>query len=123
MKRSRSILILYLAAVHLTVLVVIFLYKDAVGLWFFAIEAALLVSWFLGLWLVRRATAPAELLESFSSLLEESEFTTRLSPTGYSESDAIIDVYNRMLDTLHDEYLRIGEQRGFFDQFLMMFFS
>ncbi len=119
MKRSRSFLILYLAAVHLAVLVVIFLYKDAVGLWFFAIEATLLVSWLIGLWLVRRATAPAELLESFSSLLEESEFTTRLSPTGFAESDAIIDVYNRMLETLHDEYLRIGEQRGFFEQFLL----
>lgn len=109
---------LYLIALHGAILAVAFVYRDTLGLWFFVIEALLLISACLGFWLHRRAQAPVVLLDSFSALLEESEFTTRLSPTGLNETDQIIAVYNRMLDSLHAEYRQLGEVRGFFQQFI-----
>jgi len=117
MKASRQFG-LYLILLHGTALAVAFVFRDTLGLWFFAIEAVLVISASLGIWLHRRAQAPIHLLDSFSALLEESEFTTRLSPTGLNETDQIIAVYNRMLDTLHSEYRQLGEVRGFFQQFI-----
>jgi nitrogen fixation/metabolism regulation signal transduction histidine kinase len=68
--------------------------------------------------LTRRSLQPLEFIRSFSDLLHEREFAVRFSPVGQGEMDRLIELYNRMLQALYEERLRIGEQRGFLERFV-----
>lgn len=46
-------------------------------------------------------------------LLREQDFSSRLSPVGQYESDRIVNIFNRMMDQLKNERLRLREQNHF----------
>ncbi|MEM7049045.1 MAG: ATP-binding protein [Acidobacteriota bacterium] len=116
--RLRSSYFAHLAVIHLVILVITAWNYSALGLWFFAIEAAVVISWAFGIWLARRSLQPLEFVRSFSDLLHEREFAVRFSPVGQKEMDQLIALYNRMLSTLYEERQRLGEQRGFLERFV-----
>ena len=53
------------------------------------------------------------LVRTGTHLIQDGDFTARFLETGHSEIDAMIGMYNRMIDTLRDERLRAREQEGF----------
>ncbi|MBZ0112277.1 MAG: PAS domain-containing protein [Thermoanaerobaculia bacterium] len=116
--RLRSSYFVHLAAVHLAVLGIAAWKYEFLGPWFFVIEAAVLASWLCGVWLARRSLQPVAFVQSFSDLLREREFSARFSPVGQAEMDRLIEAYNRMLTDLYEERQRLGEQRGFLEQFV-----
>jgi len=109
----RTRFLLYVAAVQLPLAVFAFyLYRhDRVLL--LAVEAMFIVSLSTGIVLVRKLLAPLEALRSGAAFLSERDFSTRLKPTGQLELDALIDVYNRMIDSLREERIRLEEQQWF----------
>lgn len=109
---------MHLAAVHLAVLGIAAWKYEFLGPWFFAIEVGVIASWLCGVWLARRTLQPVAFVQSFSDLLREREFSARFSPVGQVEMDRLIEVYNRMLTDLYEERQRLGEQRGFLEQFV-----
>ena len=48
-------------------------------------------------------------------LLREQDFSSRLSPVGQYEADRIVNVFNRMMEQLKNERLRLREQNNFLD--------
>lgn len=56
---------------------------------------------------------PLDTISSGMELLSVQDFSTRLAPVGQYESDRIVDLFNRMMDRLKDEKLRISEQHRF----------
>jgi len=78
-----------------------------------AAEAALLLSVATGVALVRAWIVPMRLVRAGSRLMHDGDFTARFRKTGHAEIDAMIDVYNRMIDALRDERTRGREQEGF----------
>ena len=48
-------------------------------------------------------------------LLREQDFSSRLSPVGQHEADRIVNIFNRMMDQLKNERLRLREQNHFLD--------
>jgi len=48
-------------------------------------------------------------------LLKEQDFSSRLSPVGQYDVDRIVKVFNRMMDRLKNERLRVREQNQFLD--------
>ena len=48
-------------------------------------------------------------------LLREQDFSSRLTPVGQKEADRIVLVFNRMMEQLKDERLRLREQNHFLD--------
>src|SRR6185295_15982914 len=74
-------------------------------IWLFAAEPMLLVSLVAGLALVRRAAAAQELMATAVELLRERDFGSHLLPVGQEEADALVDLFNRMSDSLRDERL------------------
>lgn len=59
-----------------------------------------------------------KLLNSIGSgmeLLREQDFSSRLSPVGQYEADRIVNVFNRMMEQLKNERLRLREQNNFLD--------
>lgn len=116
--KIRTRLWIYVAILHVLLLVAAFIFREKLGLVFFLLEALILLSAYIGIRLVNKAVQPLAFLQSFSALLEEEEFNTRLSPVGQFEMDTLIETYNKMLSALQEEYLRLGEQRGFLEKFL-----
>jgi nitrogen fixation/metabolism regulation signal transduction histidine kinase len=82
------------------------------------IEVSITVSMVLGVYLVRRAFLPVELVQSGAELIGEADFTTRLLAVGEPGTDHLIDVYNKMIDRLREERLRHEEQNLLLDRVL-----
>ncbi|MBL8111679.1 MAG: PAS domain-containing protein [Acidobacteria bacterium] len=86
--------------------------------WLLAVEAALVISLLVGLALVRRVFATFTLLRESTQLLAESDFTTRIRPTGLDETDSLVSVYNRMADSLREERTKQEEKHHFLARIL-----
>lgn len=109
----RTRFLLYVAAVQLPLAVFGFYLFEHDRVLLLAVEAGLIVSLSIGIVLVRRLLAPLEALRSGAAFLSERDFSTRLKPTGQLELDALIEVYNRMIDSLREERIRLEEQQWF----------
>ena len=81
--------------------------------WLAASEVALALSATIGVSLVRAWVVPMRLVRTGTHLIQDGDFTARFRATGHAEIDAMIGMYNRMIDTLRDERLRAREQEGF----------
>ena len=53
-----------------------------------------------------------------AQMLREGEFTTRFLEVGHPDVDTMIRVYNRMVDNLREERVRLQEQQYFLGQLL-----
>jgi nitrogen fixation/metabolism regulation signal transduction histidine kinase len=114
---GKARLLCYLAGLHLLLFaftVVLFLDQPPI---FVGIEILLVISFFAGVKLVGRTLEPIGYLQRFSDLLNDQDYASRLQgdDAGLRE---LVAQFNRMLDQLHSERLRIGEQRGFLDKLL-----
>ncbi len=58
---------------------------------------------------------PLDVIGNGMDLLNEQDFSSRLKPVGQIESDRIVQVFNKMMDQLKDEKLRVQEQNRFLD--------
>jgi len=87
-------------------------------LMFYICEALFLLFIPLGFILVNRAMLPMKFVESSQQLLAEQDLSNRIRHSGDKQLDVLVDSYNRMLEHLQQEQLKLGEQRGFFDRLL-----
>ena len=86
--------------------------------WVLAVEAALALSLGVGIVLVRRAVGYRALAADARRLVHDQAFTSRFLPIGEPDLDEVIAIYNRMVDTLRDERVRLAEQHHFLAQVL-----
>ena len=86
--------------------------------WLIAVELVFAVSLLVGLRLSREMYRHLALGAEGLRLIREQEFTSRFLPVGQPEIDALIDIYNRMVDHLRDERVRVAEQHQFLSRVL-----
>jgi two-component system, NtrC family, nitrogen regulation sensor histidine kinase NtrY len=82
------------------------------------VEMALVVSLAVGIGLVRRAIGHRALAADARRLVHDQAFTSRFLPVGEPDVDDLIALYNRMVDRLRDERVRLAEQHQFLAQVL-----
>lgn len=110
---QRTRFIVYLTAVHLLLAAAgVLLVLDDLP-WLFAVEAVLALSLGTGVALTRQLFRNLDFARSGVQLIRDHDFTSRLRPIGQPEVDALIAVYNRMIDSLRDERTRLQEQHHF----------
>ena len=63
----------------------------------------------------RKIVKPLNSIGSGMELLREQDFSSRLSKVGQYEADRIVNVFNRMMEQLKNERLRLREQNHFLD--------
>ena len=107
---------MYLVALHLVLAGLAFAWLRGRGLWLLAGEAALVASIVLGVHLVRAVFGPLELVRAGAQFIAERDFSSRLREVGQPELDALIAVYNLMIDSLREERLRAQEQHHFLEE-------
>jgi two-component system nitrogen regulation sensor histidine kinase NtrY len=86
--------------------------------WILAVEVAIGVSLVVGVDLVRRAISYRALGADARRLVHDEAFTSRFLPVGEPDLDELIALYNRMVDRLREERVRLAEQHQFFAQVL-----
>ena len=106
---------LYLVVVHVGFAAVLFVVANG-SYWLVAVEAATLLLLATGLTLARRVLKVVDLGDDAERLIREEEFTARLRPVADARVNQLVQVYNRMADTLRAERARIQEQHHFLDQ-------
>jgi two-component system, NtrC family, nitrogen regulation sensor histidine kinase NtrY len=108
----------YVIAIHVMVAAVLIWQRAALGWWLFSLELILVASLALGLRWIRVALKPHEIAQTLADAIESGEFGSRYPAVRHREIDRVIGAYNRMLGNLQQQWLRLGEQRGFLEQFL-----
>ena len=106
------ILALLLVAVWLLVL---FVATEENGWKFYAIESAVTVSIIYLAYFYRKVIKPLNSIAGGMDLLQAQDFSSRLSPVGQHEADHIVSIFNRMMNQLKEERLRLREQNHFLD--------
>jgi nitrogen fixation/metabolism regulation signal transduction histidine kinase len=108
----------YVWLLHLLVFaLVLWLYRERPVV-VVAVEVVLLASALLGTWLLGRALQPLDYTRRFQELLQEHNYAARLQQAPEDELAGLVAQFNQMLEALHEERLRLGEQRGFLDRLL-----
>lgn len=114
----RTRFVVYLTAVHVLLAgLAVYLIRQA-PFALFAVEAAFIVSLIAGLRLTRRALRSVGFAAEAARQLRGEELTTRFRDVGDPDVDAIISVYNTMVDRLREERVRVQEQHAFLSQVL-----
>ena len=108
----------YLIATHLLFLGVTVALLRASPAPMIALEAVLLLSFWLGARLIRRALEPLGYTRHFHDLLQDQQYASRLQHSADRELNELVDLFNTMLGRLYQERLEIGEQQGFLDRLL-----
>jgi two-component system, NtrC family, nitrogen regulation sensor histidine kinase NtrY len=116
----RRQLYLYLLAVQAFPLAMaIYFFRRGDMLWFFAMEVLVVASVLIGLRMVRKALQPVEFIQEGKAALRDRAFGSRMKPFDVPEMDELIDLFNALMEELHAEQLKLGEQKGFFDKLLL----
>ena len=106
--------ILALLLVGLAVMLVCF-YSGGNSLHLYLMEGV--IAFLLEFWLIfnRKIVKPLELIGNGMDLLREQDFSSRLTQVGQFEADRVVNIFNRMMDQLKNERLRLREQNHFLD--------
>lgn len=106
----RTKIILYLVLLHLVLAAVAVVVLLENRVWLLVVEGLFVLSIIIGVFLVRSFFVPLDLIRTGADLIGERDFTTHFSEVGQPEMDALIRVYNKMIDQLREERLRVEEQ-------------
>ena len=106
--------ILALLLVGLAVMLVCF-YSGGNSLHLYLMEGV--IAFLLIFWLIfnRKIVKPLEQIGNGMDLLREQDFSSRLTQVGQFEADRVVNIFNRMMDQLKNERLRLREQNHFLD--------
>jgi nitrogen fixation/metabolism regulation signal transduction histidine kinase len=92
-----------------------FAFRSESSVLFFGMEALILVAFIYLIWLYRRIVKPFYIIGIGTELLQEQDFSSRLTRVNQPEIDRIVDVFNRMMYQLKNERLHLREQNHFLD--------
>jgi signal transduction histidine kinase len=110
--------VIYLVVVHAMLAALAWWLLQQNILWLIAIEVVFIVSLAVGIAIVTRLSSTLVTVRQSAQMLREGEFTTRFLEVGHPDVDTMIRVYNRMVDNLREERVRLQEQQYFLGQLL-----
>ncbi|HEY4574047.1 MAG TPA: HAMP domain-containing protein, partial [Thermoanaerobaculia bacterium] len=114
----RAKILLYLVLIHAILAAISFVVLRENRLWLLAVEGLFVLSIVLGGLLVRAFFVPLDLIRTGAELIGERDFTSQFREVGQPEMDALIRIYNQMIDRLREERLKLQEQHYFLEKIL-----
>ena len=95
--------------------ILLFIATQENGWKFYLIEGIVTFSLFYLFYFYRKVVKPLNSIASGMDLLQAQDFSSRLAPVGQREADRIVAIFNRMMNQLKEERLRLREQNHFLD--------
>lgn len=78
-------------------------------------ETVITLSLIVLVYFYSKVVKPLDSIANGMDLLREQDFSSRLAPVKQAEADRIVNMFNRMMDQLKNERLRLREQNHFLD--------
>ncbi len=85
------------------------------GILFYLGETLIAISLIFLLYFYHKVVKPMDTIGNGMDLLRQQDFSSRLKKVGQREADRVVSVFNRMMERLKDERLRLREQNHFLD--------
>lgn len=105
-------LVLLLMAVWV---ILLFIATQENGWRFYLIEGIITFSLVYLVYFYKKVIKPLNSIAGGMDLLQAQDFSSRLAPVGQREADRIVSIFNRMMNQLKEERLRLREQNHFLD--------
>lgn len=112
----RNKYLLFVTAIHGITLVMSFLIFRDDKIWFIVSEIFIIISLVISWQLYKKLIQPLKLIMEGITAIRERDFNVRFVPTGESEMDKLIGVYNEMIDQLRLERTQQKEQHFFLEK-------
>ena len=96
-------------------IMLLFLATRENGWKFYLVEGIVTFSLFYLIYFYRKVVKPLNSIAGGMDLLQAQDFSSRLAPVGQREADRIVSIFNRMMNQLKEERLRLREQNHFLD--------
>lgn len=88
---------------------------DALSWKTFAMEAVIVLLLIYLAFFYRKAVRPLQNISNGMDLLREQDFSSRLRTVGQYEADKVVGIFNKMMEQLKNERIRLREQNEFLD--------
>ena len=108
----------YLIVLHLLLGVAVYFLVQKSPWWLVGAEIVLVVSVIVFYRLLKAFLLPLELIRTGTELIREREFGSYFRHVGHPEMDQLVDIYNRMVDQLREERLKLEEQNLFLEKIM-----
>lgn len=107
----------YLLAFLLIVvwIILLFIATQENGWRFYLIEGIITFNLVYLVYFYKKVIKPLNSIAGGMDLLQAQDFSSRLAPVGQREADHIVSIFNRMMNQLKEERLRLREQNHFLD--------
>ncbi|GAA4414897.1 ATP-binding protein [Nibrella viscosa] len=109
---------LFITFIHLALIYLIFRWLGENKVLFIVSEVFVLISILVAIRIYRAFGQPSEFISSGIEAIKDKDFTIKFVPTGNSEVDELIDVYNLMIDQLRTERTKQMEQQFFLEKLI-----
>ena len=96
-------------------IILLFIATQENGWRFYLIEGIITFSLVYLIYFYKKVIKPLNSIAGGMDLLQAQDFSSRLSPVGQREADRIVSIFNRMMNQLKEERLRLREQNHFLD--------
>lgn len=112
----RNKYLLFVTVIHAITLVLSFVAFRDNKIWFIVSEVFVIISLVISWQLYKNLIQPLKLIMDGITAIRERDFNVRFVPTGKSEMDQLIGVYNEMIDQLRLERTQQKEQHFFLEK-------
>jgi len=116
--KLRTKYILFVSILHLVALVLSFFIFRQNQLFFIISEVFILISLLISWQLYRQLLQPLKTLMQGIEAMKDKDFNVTFAPTGKLEMDALISVYNQMMDELRTERIQQQQQHFFLEKMI-----
>lgn len=82
---------------------------------FYIVEGVVIVCLLFLIYFYRKTVMPLHTIGNAMDLLNEQDFSSRLSPVGQQDADRIVHLFNKLMVQLKNERLHVREQNHFLD--------
>ena len=96
-------------------IILLFIATQENGWRFYLIEGIITFSLVYLVYFYKKVIKPLNSIAGGMDLLQAQDFSSRLSPVGQREADRIVSIFNRMMNQLKEERLRLREQNHVLD--------
>ncbi|SCW42330.1 PAS domain-containing sensor histidine kinase [Mucilaginibacter sp. NFR10] len=116
--KLRTKYILFVVILHLLTLVLTYFIFNDNKIYFIISEVVVIISSVIAVQLYRQLIQPLKMLMQGVEAIKDKDFNVKFLSTGKHEVDALIDVYNQMMDELRTERTRQEQQHFFLEKLI-----
>lgn len=109
---------IYIFFIHAILASLFFYVLRTHQLYFFLAEIAIIISLSIAYVLFRSFTKPINFIKEGKNALADKDFNIKYIPTGASEMDELIAIYNNMIDNIRAERIQVQEQHYFLQKLI-----